>query len=929
MVTGRSTRAHKGLATAVRLLVASLVMAGGLVCSPSAADLPVAAAAGMGEDVTVGAAADQRLDPTPAPTLDIVKPSVDQLVTATAGVWGPEPVDLHYQWYRVSGSGRTYVISGATASTYLPRPTDRSYRLKVKVTGSSSGYVTASRTSAVTAPVVSARFTSAPKPTIALDGTPRVGKVLGAVPGDYTPAATIAYQWYRGTSRIYRATKATYTLGSSDLGKRIKLRVKASRSGYVSLTQYTVATGIVQGGLPSPATPRINDTTPSVGQTLTVTNKVCPIAAARSNYQWYKASSPIAGATEATFAVHADQLASPVKVKVSCSTPDYATRSTVSAATSPVSKATFTGKGTVTIDGPLHVGETLVAVEGTWTPTPDSYTFQWYRNGVALSGQTDVAFSPTSTGTYAVKVTAIRVGYTSGTATSAGLAVGPPLEPGEEPADSPTIVGVSHVGGTLTVIEGDWPSGTSFAYQWLRMGVPIPGATERSFVTTAVDRDRNISVRVTGSTADGAARARSSDPTWIYQPGVLRVTFDGSRCTSTPGVWLERAKKDAIVEWSTGQRTVLPLDPYTPQTVMLADPLPAAHFTLTVTGQMSAFKPFGCPVVIDSWDDDLRLQALPASLSRAEAVPDHLPSTVTSLANAFDHNSAFNQDISTWDTSNVTDMQRVFLGATAFNQPLSTWDTSNVTNMRGMFAQARSFNQPIGNWNTAHVTDMGQMFNDAVGFNQPIGSWDTSSVTRMDAMFWGAAAFNQPIGSWDTANLTDITQMFVRAVSFNQPIGTWNTARITSLEGTFMVALAFNQDISAWNTSSVTSMNSTFSEAAAFNQPLGTWDTTNVTDMIAMFSGATAFNQPIGNWNTASVRRMNHMFNDAPAFNQPLGQWRTAAVIDMRYMFHGAAAFSHDLNCWDVQRLLEPVEFRSGSPSGWLSPRWGQPPVCG
>lgn len=66
----------------------------------------------------------------------------------------------------------------------------------------------------------------------------------------------------------------------------------------------------------------------------------------------------------------------------------------------------------------------------------------------------------------------------------------------------------------------------------------------------------------------------------------------------------------------------------------------------------------------------------------------------------------FNQDISSWNTSNVTDMSHMFSGATVFNQPLNTWDVSNVTDMSYMFAGVRdvdgkyykrysSFNQPL------------------------------------------------------------------------------------------------------------------------------------------------------------------------------------------------------------------------------------------
>ena len=48
----------------------------------------------------------------------------------------------------------------------------------------------------------------------------------------------------------------------------------------------------------------------------------------------------------------------------------------------------------------------------------------------------------------------------------------------------------------------------------------------------------------------------------------------------------------------------------------------------------------------------------------------------------------------------------MFDGATAFNQDISGWDTAAVTNMSGMFAGATSFNQDISGWDTAQVTTM-------------------------------------------------------------------------------------------------------------------------------------------------------------------------------------------------------------------------------
>jgi len=201
---------------------------------------------------------------------------------------------------------------------------------------------------------------------------------------------------------------------------------------------------------------------------------------------------------------------------------------------------------------------------------------------------------------------------------------------------------------------------------------------------------------------------------------------------------------------------------------------------------------------------------------------------VTNMAGMFAGASAFNRDISSWDTSGVTSMAGMFSGATAFNRDISSWDTSRVTNMSFMFQGANAFNRPLNNWNTGMVINMIGMFINAVSFNQPLNNWNTSRVINMSSMFAGARDFNQNISNWNTSNVRDMSSMFWGVFSFNQPLENWNTSQVINMSSMFAGASFFNQNISNWNVSRVTNMSSMFAGTFSFNQPLISWDVSNV-----------------------------------------------------------------------------------------------------
>ncbi|MBT2594666.1 S8 family serine peptidase [Arthrobacter sp. ISL-72] len=109
------------------------------------------------------------------------------------------------------------------------------------------------------------------------------------------------------------------------------------------------------------------------------------------------------------------------------------------------------------ISGAPAVGSTLTALPGTWTPAPDSFAYQWYRSGTAITGATATNYKLVDADLEAaitVKVTGTKSGYGTATAESAAVSVVP----------GPAFADVGP--GTPFVDEINWMASAGISNGW-------------------------------------------------------------------------------------------------------------------------------------------------------------------------------------------------------------------------------------------------------------------------------------------------------------------------------------------------------------------------------------------------------------------------------------------------------------------------------
>ena len=138
---------------------------------------------------------------------------------------------------------------------------------------------------------------------------------------------------------------------------------------------------------------------------------------------------------------------------------------------------------------------------------------------------------------------------------------------------------------------------------------------------------------------------------------------------------------------------------------------------------------------------------------------------ILTLAKAFINCTALTSIPATIPVTTTT-LDSMLLGCTAFNSNITAWNTSNVTSFAHTFSGCANFNQEIGTWSASNYTDSVRdfsfMLSGCTSFNPTTSYLDdfvTSTAVNLSGMLFNCSAYTGSFSGWDVSNVTTMANM--------------------------------------------------------------------------------------------------------------------------------------------------------------------------
>lgn len=216
------------------------------------------------------------------------------------------------------------------------------------------------------------------------------------------------------------------------------------------------------------------------------------------------------------------------------------------------------------VTGTATSGQTLTTTNGSWNNQPSSFSYQWLRNGTAISGATAKTYTLTSADVNASISCRVRATNKAGSAQATSNTRGPVAAMAPRPRNAPATASAARVGDTMTTSTGDWDGDPDMAYtyQWAsstdgQAWTPIAGATNASYTVANEMYGKLMRAIVTATNAGGSDSMPSNMTTPVAglppqntsAPTVSGGLLVGNVLTANVGAWSGYPPPTTTIQW--------------------------------------------------------------------------------------------------------------------------------------------------------------------------------------------------------------------------------------------------------------------------------------------------------------------------------------------------------------------------------------------
>jgi surface protein len=329
------------------------------------------------------------------------------------------------------------------------------------------------------------------------------------------------------------------------------------------------------------------------------------------------------------------------------------------------------------------------------------------------------------------------------------------------------------------------------------------------------------------------------------------------------------------------------------------------------------------------------------------------------LCKAFYKNGSATKNVKTTPTDNVTPQKTAFAVYSADDNSLdfykrtevptagSTFEGKTATAVyTGIETYTYTRNLP---WNgyaskikTATVVDDGlqpkstaSWFTNCKSITQcDMSKLDTSTLADASGMFYNCSSLTTigDLSSWDVSNLANASHMFDGCSKLTTigDLSGWDVSNLANATEMFggCSKLTTIGDLSSWDVSNLTNAINMFCNCSSLTTigDLSSWDVSNLANASHMFDGCSKLTTigDLSSWNISKMTNASSMFSRCSSLTTigDLSGWDVSNLASSQWMFFNCSRLSVNCSSWDVSKVTNHSNFNTNAPGVILPLAW-------